>query len=141
MVGILVDHDLIAGPIPASDDVVIVGGDVPVEIVKPEAFPVPSRHHEYMLRSEATGEASVCKRLSHLEMRIVAATIVSDPFTAPDVHVRHVGMTLLVHGDVVFVGGRRLLSARRRRSPCGSGTAGRNMSTAHRRGATTSALV
>jgi hypothetical protein len=85
------------------------------------------------------------KRLSHLVVRIVAAAIVPDPFTALDVHVRHVGMTRLVHGDVVLVGGRRLLgagrSARRRGSPRGSGTAGRNVSAAHRRGTAAAALL
>ena len=74
-------------------------------------------------------------------MRIVAATIVSDPFVALDVHVRNVRMTRLVHGDVVLGGGCRLLGARRRGSPRGSGTAGRNMTTAHRRGLTAAALL
>src|SRR5665647_3825073 len=79
MVGVLVDHDLIAAPVPALDDGVIVRGDVPVIITKPEAFPVSSRHHEYMLRSKATGEASVCPRLIEAEIPIVGATIMSDP--------------------------------------------------------------
>jgi hypothetical protein len=78
-------------------------------------------------------------------MRIVAAAIMSDPFTALDVHVRYVGMTLLMHGDVVLGGGHGLLtagrSARRRGSPRGSGTAGRNVSAAHRRGTAAAALL
>src|ERR1035437_117940 len=100
-----------------------------------------------MLRSKAAGEASVCKRLSHLVMRIVGAAVMSDPFTVPGVNVRHVGMTCLVHGDVVLGGGCRLLascrgrSARRRGSPRGSGTAGRNVSTAHRCGVTATAAA
>jgi len=98
-----------------------------------------------MLPSKATGEASVRKRLSHLVMRIVAATIMSDPFTVPGVNVRHVRMTFLVHGDVVLGGGSGLLaacrgrSARGRGSPRGRRTAGRNVSTANRRGVTTAA--
>jgi len=94
-----------------------------------------------MGRSKAAAEASVCKRLSHLVMRIVAATIVSHPFVALDVHVRNVRMTCLMHGDVVLGGRCRLLGARRRGSPRGSGTAGRNVSTAHRRGLTAAALL
>ena len=50
-------------------------------------------------------------------------------------------MTLLVHGDVVLLGGRSLLDARRRGSPRGSGTAGRNVSAAHRRGTAAAALL
>src|ERR1039458_7590036 len=72
MVGVLVDHDLIASPVPARDD-------VPEKIAEPEAFPVSSRKHEYMLRSKATGEAPVCPRLIDVIMRIVGATIMSDP--------------------------------------------------------------
>jgi hypothetical protein len=108
---------------------------------------VSSRKIEYMLRSKAAGEASVRKRLSHLVMRIVGAAIMSHPFVALDVHVRHVRMACLVHGDVVLGGRCGLLaacggrSARRRGSLRGSGTAGRNVSTAHRRGATAAALL
>jgi hypothetical protein len=49
MVGVFVDHNLIASPIPAGDDVVIVKGDVPIEIAESEAFAVPSRQHKYVL--------------------------------------------------------------------------------------------
>src|ERR1039458_10724459 len=94
-----------------------------------------------MWRSKAAAEASVCKRLSHLVMRIVAATIMSDPFTVLHVNVRNIRMTCLMHGDVVLGGGCRLLAARRRGSPRGSRTAGRNVSTAHRRGLTAAALL
>src|ERR1035441_10867197 len=97
MVGVFVDHDLIAAPIPSRDDVVIVRGDIPVKIVKPEAFPVSSRHHEYMLRSKAAGEASVRPRRIEVVMRVVGATIVSDPFIVLGVNVRNIRMTLLVH--------------------------------------------
>src|ERR1039458_7149487 len=96
MVGVLVDHDLIASPVPARDDVVIVRRDVPVEIVKPEAFPVSSRKVEYMLRSKATGEASVYPRLIEVVMRIAGPTIMSDPLIIRGVNVRNVRMTFLV---------------------------------------------
>src|ERR1017187_2161729 len=140
MVGVLVDHDLIASPVPARDDVVIVRRDVPVEIVKPEAFPVSSRKVEYMLRSKATGEASVYPRLIEVVMRIVGPTIMSDPLIIRGVNVRNVRMTFLVHGNVVLNRGIGLLtscrgrSARRPGSLRGSGTASGNVSTANRRG-------
>src|SRR5271157_767787 len=108
MIGVLVDHDLIASPVPARDDVVIVRGDVPVEIAKPEALPVSSRKHEYMLRSEAAAEASVCPWLIDVVMRIVGATVMSDPLIVLGVNVRNVRMTSLVHLNVVL--GRGLLT-------------------------------
>src|SRR5580704_17571201 len=105
MIGVFVDHDLIASPVPVCDDVVIVWGDVPVEIVEPEAFPVSSRKHEYMLRSKATGETPVRPWLIEVKMRIAGSTIVSDPSIVPGIDVRNVRMTLPVHGNVVL--GRR----------------------------------
>ena len=146
MVGILVDHDLIAAPIPSRHDVVIVRGDVPVEIVEPESFPVSSPQHEYMLWSKATGEASVCPRLIEVVMRIVGATIVSDPFIVLGVNVRNIRMTFLVHPNAVL--GHRLglpscrfRSARSPGSRRGSRAASRNVSTANRRGFTAAVLL
>src|ERR1035437_7296902 len=122
MVGVFVDHDLIASPVPALDDVVIVGGDIPVETAKPEAFPVSSRQHEDMLRSKATAEASVCPRLIDVVMRIAGATIVSDPLIVPGVNVRNFRMTLLVRGNVVLGRGSGLLASCGARSGRGPGS-------------------
>src|ERR1039458_383529 len=132
MVGVLVDHDLIASPVPARDD-------VPEKIAEPEAFPVSSRKHEYMLRSKATGEAPVCPRLIDVIMRIVGATIMSDPLIVLGMNVRNFRMTCLVHGNAVLGRGSGLLtpcrggSARRLGSLRGSRTASGNVSTANRR--------
>src|ERR1700683_3307766 len=116
MVGILIDHDLIPGPVPARDDVVIVRSDVPVEIAKPEAFPVSTRKHEYVLRSKATSEASVRPRLIDMIVRIVGAAAMPDPLIVLGVNVRNVRMTRLVYGNVVLRGGGGLLASCRGRS-------------------------
>src|ERR1035441_59702 len=113
MVWVFVDHDLIASPVPAGDDVVIVRGDVPVEIVEPEAFPVSSREVENVLRSKAAVETSVSPRLIEAEMRVVAATIVAYPSAVPGIHVRNVRMALPVHPHVILGRGPGLLTAGR----------------------------
>jgi len=74
-------------------------------------------------------------------MRIVAATIMSDPFTVLHVNVRNIRMTCLMHGDVVLGGRCGLLAACGRGGSRGSGTASGNVSTAHRRGLTAAALL
>jgi hypothetical protein len=141
MVGILIDYDLIAGPVPVRDDVVIERGDVPEEIAEPEALPVPSRKHEGMLRPKATGEASMCPRVIEVIIRIVGATTMSDPLIVLRVNVRNFRMTFLVRCNVIpGRGGRRALR-------CGSGcsrwsrTVSGNMSTANRLVAATARLV
>src|SRR5579872_7369359 len=107
MVRVLVDHDLISRPVPARDNVVIEGGDVPVEIVEPEAFPVSSGKIEHVLRSEPTAELSVCPGLSDVVVRIGGPTIVSNPSIVPGVNVGNVRMAWPVHLHVVL--GRRPL--------------------------------
>jgi len=124
MVRIVVDHDLIASPVPTGNDVVIVRGDVPVEIAKPEAFPVAARKYEYMLRSKATGEASVCKRLIDAVVRIVSATTMSDPLVVFGMNVRNLRMTFLVNGNAVLR--RGLLASCGRRSAGRTGSPGRS---------------
>src|SRR5580692_3342194 len=116
MVGVFIDHDLIATPVPVFDDVVIVRGDVPVKIAKPEAFPVSPRKCEYMLRSKATGEAPVRPWLLEVVMRIGGSTIVPDPSIVPGIDVRHARMTLPVRCNVVLGRGSGLLTSFSRRS-------------------------
>jgi hypothetical protein len=113
MVRVLVNHDLITSPVPVRDDVVIVRGDVPVEIVEPEAFPVSTAEPEYMLRSKPAGEASVCPRLIEVEVGIPGATVMSDPLIVRSVNVRDFRMTRPVHGNVIlFCGSGLLISCR-----------------------------
>ena len=138
MVRVLEDHDLIATPVPARDDAVIVRGDVPEEIAKPESFPVSSRKHEYVLRSKATAEASVCIGVIDVEMRIAWAAIMPDPLIVLDMNVRNFRMTSLVHGYMVPGRATRLLTSRRGRSSRRIGSPRRsramsgNVSTANR---------
>src|ERR1035437_9192753 len=145
MIRVFVDHDLIASPVPVRDDVVIVRGDVPIEIAKPEAFPVSPREHEYMLRSKATAEASVSPRLIDVVMRIVGPAIMSDPLIVLGVNVRNFRVTFLVHGNAILGRGSgpltlcRHRSARRLGSLRGSWTASGNVSAANRCGTTAAA--
>src|SRR5208283_1474312 len=131
MVGILVNHDLIASPVPVRDDVVIVRSDVPEEIAEPEPLPVSPSKRE--CTSKAAAEMSMGPRLSDAVMRIVAAAIMSDPLIVLGVNVRDIRMTFPVHGNVVLGRGIVLLISRRTGSPRGSRTVGGNVSAANRR--------
>jgi hypothetical protein len=147
VVRVFVDYDLIASPVPSRNDVVIVRGDVPVEIAKPEALPVSPGKHEDMFPSKATGEASVRPRVIDVEMRIVGATPMSDPLIVPGVNVRSFRMTSFVHGNVVLGRGPGLLTscrggfARRPGSLGGSRTVSRDVSAANLRAVTAAALL
>src|ERR1039457_7532152 len=90
-----------------------------------------------MLRSKATGEASMYPRLIEVVMRIAGPTIMSDPLIIRGVNVRNVRMTFLVHGNVVLNRGIGLLTscrgrgARRPGSLRGGGAPSGEGSTAH----------
>jgi hypothetical protein len=132
MIRIFVDHNLIAGPVPVRDDVVIVRGDVPIVIAEPEALPIAPRQDEYMLRAETAAEVSMRPRLRELLMRIPGATIMAYPSVVLGVDMRDSRMALLIHGNVVLGCSPLRLTARRRRNSGGSRTARRDVTAAHR---------
>ena len=137
MIGVLVDHDLIASPVPVCDDVVIVGSDFPEEIAKPEALPVSPSKGE--CTSKTAAEMSVCPWLSKVIMRIVRATVMSDPSIVLRINVRNTRMAFPVHGNVVLRRGSVLLTSCWLGSPRGSRTVSGNVSPANRRGMTAAA--
>lgn len=104
VIRVFVNHDVVAVPVPVRDDVIVVGSDVPIEVVEPKALPVSACKVEHVLRPEASGEASVRPRLIEVEMRIVGAAVVAYPSITARVDVRDVGVSRLVRGDVVFLG-------------------------------------
>ncbi len=110
MVGIFVNYNLIASPIPVGDDAVVIGRDVPIKVVEPETLSVPSAKPEYMLRAETAAEASVLPGVIEVEMWIIAAAVVSYPLIVAGVNVRRFGMSLPVGGNAILRG--RCLTSR-----------------------------
>jgi hypothetical protein len=102
MVGVLVDHDPIAGPVPAGHDVVVEGGYVPVEGIEPETLRTASGQNEYVLRAEAAGEVPVCPRLIEVIMRVVRTAVMPDPLVVFGVNVGKLRVTFLVRRNVVL---------------------------------------
>jgi hypothetical protein len=125
MVRIFVDYNLVSIPIPVRHDAVIERSDIPVEITKPEAFPVSACKHENMLGAKAGGEVPVSPGVIQVEMWIVRAGTMSHPFIVPGVNVRQIRMTFLVHVNAVLGYRSVLVPSCGRRGPgrgCGSRT-------------------
>lgn len=98
-----------------------------------------------MLRTEATGEASVCPWPIEVVVRIAGAAIMADPLIIAGVNVRNAGMTVRIHRNTVLdrSGLTALCRSRRARrpgSPHGSRAARRNVS-ASNGGVTAAALL
>jgi hypothetical protein len=102
MIGVVIDHNLIASPAPVGDDVVVVWRDVPVEAIKPEPLPVTSLKPEDMLGSDTTGKTSVFPGSGNLVMRIAGTAFMAYPLIVLCMNVRRFRMTLPVRGDPVL---------------------------------------
>jgi len=81
MVGIFVDHDLVAVPEPVTAQGKIKGGDAESEAAKPEAVGTASANAPYMAAAEATGESAMFPGMIEVEAGIVSPGIVPDPFS------------------------------------------------------------
>src|SRR4029077_8022531 len=75
MIRVVVNHDLIARPVPVADDGVIVRKNAPVKVLEPEPFAVSPLQVEYMLGADASGEVTMCPRVIKVEPGVVAARV------------------------------------------------------------------
>ncbi len=79
VVGIVVDNDGIAVPVPVIGVVVIVGSYAEVEAAEPKALAVPSAQMVLMAAAKAAGEAAVFPGMIQVIVRVAAAGIVANP--------------------------------------------------------------
>src|SRR5260370_40336153 len=91
VVGIVVDDDGIAVPIPVIGVVVIVGSYAEVEAAEPEALAVSSAKGIDVTAAKAAGEAAVFPGMIEVIVRVAATGIMADP-SAIVVNVRRIRM-------------------------------------------------
>ena len=95
MVGIFVDHDLVAVPEPIAAQGQVKGGDAESEAAKPETGGTASANAPDVAAAEAAGESAMLKGMIKVEAGIITAGIMSNP-GAVVVNVRSFGMALPV---------------------------------------------
>ena len=93
MVGIFVDHDLVAVPEPVTAQGKVKGCDAESEAAKPETGGTATANAPYMAAAEAAGESAMLKGMIDVEAGIIASGVVADP-RAVVVNVRSFGMAL-----------------------------------------------
>jgi len=93
VVGIFVDDDGIAVPIPVVGVVVVVGSYAEIEAAEPKALAVSSANVIDVAAAKAAGEAAVFPGMIEMIVRVAATGIVADP-SAIVVDVRRIRMTL-----------------------------------------------
>jgi hypothetical protein len=79
MVGIFIDHDLIAVPEPVTAQGKVKGGDAESEAAKPETAGAASTDAPDVAAAEAAGEAAVLPGMIEVEAGVIASGVVSDP--------------------------------------------------------------
>ena len=96
VVGIGIDHDVIAIPEPIGTGIVVVRRGLKEETAHVEAFAIASMQPPDMLRPDRPGEASMLPGMSEVIVRIVSAGIVSYPAIVLSVNVRRRWMPGLI---------------------------------------------
>jgi len=95
MVGIFIDHDLIAVPEPVTAQGKVKGGDAESEAAKPETAGAASTDAPDVAAAEAAFKATMLPGMIKVETGVIASSVVSDP-TAVVVDVRGVGVAFPV---------------------------------------------
>jgi hypothetical protein len=106
VVGIFVDHDVVAVPEPVVAVADVVGSDAEVESAKPETIGSASGEPPDVTAAESAGEASVFPGMIKMVVRVVAASVMADPLSI-GVDMGRVGMTGVVVEMAVLLHGRR----------------------------------
>jgi predicted anti-sigma-YlaC factor YlaD len=139
VVGIVVDDDGIAVPVPVIGVVVIVGSYAEIEGAEPEAVAVSTSQVILMAAAKAAGKAAVFPGMIEVIVRVAATGIVTDPVVIV-VDVRRVRMigpiaegatVVLIVAVRSAIFGSTILRAVRRSASRGSRTVGGNMAAAH----------
>jgi hypothetical protein len=95
MVRIVVDYDLIVGPIPIVDVCKVKRGDAEVEAVKPKAVGASPANAPDMAAAEATGKAAMLPGMIEMVAGVVSSGIVSHPLPVV-MDVRSFGVVRLI---------------------------------------------
>ena len=122
VVGIIVDHDLVAVPIPIVAVGIVIGCDAEIETAEPEAFAIAAGDAPFVTAADAAGKAAMLPGTIEMIVGIIAAVFVADPLVIV-VNVRSVGMipfigipwgllrvaTIVLPGVILLPGGRRAM--------------------------------
>ncbi len=95
VVGVFVDHDLVAVPEPVIAEGQVKGADAEVEAAEPETVGAASGDAPDMAAAEAAGEVAMLPGMIEVEAGVIASGVVPDPF-AVVVDVRGFGMAFMV---------------------------------------------
>jgi hypothetical protein len=96
VIGIVIDHDVIAVPEPVAAIAVIIRSNLKEATANIEAVVIAAAQPPYMLRADAGGETSMFPGTIHVIVNIIAAAVVSNPAIVLGVDVRSVRMAFLI---------------------------------------------
>ena len=96
VIGIVVDHDVVAVPQPIAGVVIVVRRDAPEKATKPETVAAAAFETINVVAANFAAEVSVFPNVILMITAIVAAPVMTDPLIVLSMHVRSFGMALLV---------------------------------------------
>jgi hypothetical protein len=96
VIGVVIDHDVIAVPEPVVSVVVVIGRYREKETAEAKPLPAAATQPPNMLRANRTGESSVLPRMVKVIVSVVAAGVVSYPGVILRVNVRSLRVARLI---------------------------------------------
>jgi hypothetical protein len=105
VIGIFVDHDVVAAPIPAIDECEIERRDAPIIVAEPKTVGTASAQAPHVAATEAACEAAMLKGVIEVVAGVRAPSVMPYPFIVV-VNVRSFGVAFLIamgHPRRVFV--------------------------------------
>jgi len=116
VIGIVIDHDVIAIPIPIAAVTHIVGRNRKEEAAEPEAPRAASAQSPHMAATNTSREMAVLPRMIHAIMLVAASGIVSYPPVILGVNMRGLWMAALVGKGAPLRSGSSSMRSRAQRS-------------------------
>lgn len=91
MVRIVIDHDVVTGPVPAVAIRQVIRSDAKIKAAKPKTVRAPSRQVPHMRGAKSAREMPMLPRMIQMVVRIIRSRVMSNPM-AVVVDMRRVGM-------------------------------------------------
>jgi hypothetical protein len=95
VVGIFVDHDIVAVPEPVTAVTDVEGSDAEIEAREPKPARAATREMPNVTAAEAPGEVSMLPGMIEVKAGVIPAIVMSDPLTIV-VNVRRFGVSLTI---------------------------------------------
>ena len=93
MIRVVINHDIVVGPVPIIDIVIVVRRNTEIKTAEPETLPISALHPVDMIAANFAAEASVFPGMIEVIVGIIAPRVMSNLAIVLSMDVRRLGVT------------------------------------------------